>query len=159
MSGARLTVAFVIAALALLVVPALGAADSSSSVRFFRTEAKDTYCVWTYVAGSSPSTVTCSSRVPLSRPTPKGPPKRCIGDPGNGLLVSHRGRANGFCLSQSPFVGPTGRQFVGFRILRYGTTMRLPGIHCHAVSRAVGIRCVNAVGHGFSMGSGNWRLF
>jgi hypothetical protein len=146
-------------AVVLVSVQAASAGSGVGDVRFFRTEAKDTYCVASFYPGSSPSTITCSSRVPLARPTPKGPPNQCIGDPGNGLLVNHRGRAHGYCTSQSPFAGPTGRNYVGFHVLRYGKTMSFHSIHCHAVSRKLGIRCVNAVGHGFRMGGGTWRLF
>ncbi len=148
----RLVCLIAVLSACLVATEVAAAASDSGSVRQFRTQAKDTYCVATYFPGSSPPTVTCSSKVPLNPPTPKGPPKQCIGDPGNGLIVNHRGRARGFCLSQSPFVGP-------FAVLPYGKTIRFHGIHCHAVSQAIGIRCVNAVGHGFSMGSGNWRLF
>jgi hypothetical protein len=148
-----------VAALALAVVPAATAGSGTGDVRFFRTAAKDTYCTASFFPGSSPASVSCSSRVPLARPTPKGPPRQCIGDPGNALLVGHRGRARGLCLSQSPFAGPTGRNYVGFHVLRYGKTMAFHGIHCHAVSPKLGIRCVNATGHGFRMGGGTWRLF
>ena len=44
-------------------------------------------------------------------------------------------------------------------VLAYGKAMAFHGIHCHAVSPKLGIRCVNAVGHGFRMGGGTWRLF
>ena len=57
-------------------------------------------------------------------------------------------------LSQSPFAGPSGRNYVGFHVLAYGKTA-FHGIHCHAVSPKLGIRCVNAVGHGFRMGRGH----
>ena len=146
-------------ALFLALAQSASAGSGVGDVRFFRTAAKDTYCTANFFPGSSPAAVSCSSRVPLLRPTPKGPPRQCIGDPGNALLVNHRGRARGMCLSQSPFAGPSGRNYVGFHVLAYGKTMAFHGIHCHAVSPKLGIRCVNAVGHGFRMGGGTWRLF
>jgi hypothetical protein len=61
-----------------------------------------------------------------------------------------RGRARGICLSENPIAPPV-------RLLRYGHTIQLGGIACLAVSKRIGIRCENAVGHWFAMSPFGWR--
>ena len=80
------------------------------------------------------------------------PPCTDFGDPGGGLAMSARTRVTGICLSENPIAPPV-------KLLRYGHSIRLGGIGCRAVSRQVGIRCVNAVGHGFTMSPFGWRRF
>jgi hypothetical protein len=75
-----------------------------------------------------------------------------FGDPGGGLAMSARRRATGICLSENPIAPPV-------KLLRYGHSISLGGISCRAVSKQVGIRCVNAVGHGFTMSPFGWRRF
>ena len=143
----RMAVALLALAVAALF-PAVASAGFKS--KSFKTPGGAVQCVLT-AEDHSRASVLCIARL---RPgVPSFPILRCdAGDPGLGLALSARGRATGICLSENPIAPPV-------RLFRYGHTIRHGGISCRVVSKRVGVRCVNAVGHGFTMSPFGWRRF
>jgi hypothetical protein len=124
-----------LAAAAALALLALGAeAASARTDEFFRTPSKNIRC------GYFARQLRCDIASGL-RPLPSKPTS-CDFDWGQTYFLSRTGRAAIGCVSDSVF-SPTAR------VLSYGTTWRKGGITCR--SRATGLRCMNAIGHGFVM--------
>jgi hypothetical protein len=65
-------------------------------------------------------------------------PRSCEFDWGSSIGMSRRGRVKFRCVSDSEF---------NTRVLKYGRTLHIGPFTCR--SRRTGLRCTNAVGHGF----------
>ena len=138
-------------ALAFLSVAALAhSAFGKAYVTSFRTPSGNIGCVFSEgFTGDSVATIRCDIR---SRLVPEpSPPKGCRLDSGDSLEITRfAGRAILVCHGDTA-IDPRSR------VLAYGHTFRRHGVSC--VSRAVGITCTNARGHGFFMSRQSWRVF
>jgi hypothetical protein len=122
---------------ALVLVAALALAAPAGAARpdeFFRTPSKNIRC------GYFAAVLRCDIATGLRPLPPK--PATCDFDWGQTYVLQRSGRTTIGCVSDSVF-SPTAR------VLTYGTTWRKGGLVCR--SRATGLRCANASGHGFFM--------
>jgi hypothetical protein len=143
--------AALIAVLAVLVAATAASAGSAApAIKSFKLQGGKVECV--VVGGSAPSAgVLCVALLePGVKPFPK--PVCDAGDPGGGLSIGLTGKATGICLSENPFVPPV-------KLLAYGSLVTIGGMSCAAISKAVGVRCENATGHGFRMSPTGWKRF
>jgi Family of unknown function (DUF6636) len=114
---------------------AVGAqAMAARPAEFFRTPSKNIRC------GYFAAQLRCDIASGLRPLPPK--PASCDFDWGQTYFLTGRGRTVLGCVSDSVF-SPTAR------VLGYGTPWHKGGIVCR--SRATGLRCTNASGHGFFM--------
>lgn len=140
--------------LATLSVSALLAGSASATVRAsivvqFRTPTGNIGCAYSAgLAGAEAPTVRCDIRSRL-RPEPK-PPASCRLDYGDSIQVARTGRAVLVCHGDTA-IDPRSR------VIAYGHLFRRGGIGC--VSRATGLTCSNATGHGFFLSRQSWRIF
>lgn len=143
----RLAATLVAVAVVAATASIAAGAQSSSTVKFFRTAGTGAYCVIFADPQAPPPFLQCAVKVKLPRPTPR--PRGCPFDSGFGFTLYRRGPAQGICASNSPASGGP------FRVLRVGQRFEFSNFHCLATP--VGVRCVNPVGRGFVLGAAGWR--
>ena len=124
--------AAVLAAILLVLVPA---ADAGTFVSF-RTPSGNIGCVYTSNLG--PGSLRCDIRSGLKPRPPR--PSGCDLDWGDSYELDRTGRAHVTCHGDTAILPRA-------RVLRYGSTWARGGFVCR--SRASGLRCRNASGHGF----------
>lgn len=147
----RATVLALVAVLgaSLALSTAAGAASHKAVVLQFRTPTGNIGCAFSEgLTGDLTPTIRCDIRSRLV-PEPR-PPKGCQLDSGDSIQITRFGNAILVCHGDTA-IDPQSR------ILAYGHTFRRDGVGC--VSRAVGITCTNARGHGFFMSRQSWRIF
>ena len=134
---------------ALVVCTAASSASRTAVVLQFRTPTGNIGCAFSSgLEGDETPTIRCDIRSRL-QPPPK-PPKGCQLDSGDSIQITRFGRAILVCHGDTA-IDPHSR------VLAYGHMFRRDGVGC--VSRAVGITCTNARGHGFFMSRQSWRIF
>ena len=149
---ARLLPVALVATLAVLLgLVATASAGSAPPTRAIKLPGGKVQCVLAGGTGNQGGALCIATLNSGVKPFPK---KNCngTGDTGGGLGMTARGRATGICLSENPFQPPV-------KVLAYGTLIRLGNVSCAAVSRAVGMRCKNAGGHGWTMSPTGWTRF
>ena len=119
---------------------------AEAATDYFETPSRNIACGWFSGSGGS---LRCEI-LSLLRPMPPRPAS-CDVDWGYGLSLGRTGRAHVLC------AGDTIRRTGRVRILAYGRTWRRGGFSC--TSARVGLRCVNASGHGFFLSRERWRRF
>jgi len=131
-------------ALALLpfLVAALAAASASAApsagIQLFKTPSGNIGCIYAAAAPGLPANLRCDIRSGL-RPKP-GRPAGCDLDYGDSYALLKFGRTLVTCHGDTA-LDPHAP------VLAYGKTWRRNGFSC--TSRAIGLRCSNASGHGF----------
>ncbi len=137
-----------LSALTLLAGTASATAGAPVVVQF-RTPTGNIGCAYSAgLDGAEAPTVRCDIRSRL-RPEPKAPAS-CRLDYGDSIQVTRTGRAVLVCHGDTA-IDPRSR------VIAYGHLFRRGGIGC--VSRATGLTCSNATGHGFFLSRQSWRIF
>jgi hypothetical protein len=129
-----------LAGVALFLALGVGSASAKSSSAFFQTPSKNIGCIYVnpFAAGDKPY-LRCDIGGGLHPLPPR--PRNCDLDWGYGYAMSGPGgRATPFC------AGDTAHD-PRAPILQYGRTWKKGPFRC--LSRSVGLRCANSVGHGF----------
>jgi hypothetical protein len=143
---ARPVAVLVVAAL-VVVVGAAGLAQARGfRIARFRMPSNNIFCG--AVTGSGAPYLRCEIRSGL-RPLPPRP-RTCKFDWGAGYLLARRGRARVLCISDTIASSSA-------PVLRYRRTWHRAGFTCR--SRITGLRCRNAVGHGFFLSRERSRAF
>jgi hypothetical protein len=128
-------VAVVLSAFLLGIGP--GPALGSSGADAFRLPSGDVYCAYAHYS-FGPKALRCEIRSGVKPLPPK--PAWCDVDWGGGFSLSQTGIAHVLCAGDTVYDPKA-------RMLAYGTTWTGGGFSC--TSRATGLRCTNARGHGF----------
>ena len=137
------------AVLAVFGAAIAGAQAHASTVVLFRTPSGNIGCVYSAgLSGNAAPSLRCDIRSRL-HPEPR-PLRGCPLNSGDSLQISRLGRASLVCHGDTA-IDP------GAPVLAYGRTWQRGGITC--LSQAVGLRCANAVGHGFFLSRQSWRVF
>ena len=124
-------------ALAAVLISLSVAPTASARLVEFRTPSGNIGCIGETVRADN--NIRCDIRSRSWSPPPR--PKSCRLDWGQGLSLNRLGRARYVCAGDTALnTGPK---------LAYGATRRIGSIVC--VSRASGLTCTNAAGHGFRM--------
>ena len=128
--------------LAFLVVALAAAASAAATpgIVEFRTPSGNIGCIYASAFQSFPASVRCDIRSGL-KPKP-GQPKNCHLNYGDSFTLPKTGRAVVTCHGDTT-LDPHAP------VLGYGKTWRRNGFTC--TSKAIGLRCTNASGHGFFM--------
>jgi hypothetical protein len=138
-----LAVATVVAVTAL---PA--SAHSGFTLYSFRTPSKNIYCLYNSADSTTPAFLRCDIRSHL-RPAPR--PHSCVeGAYGESVGMTKTSAAHVLCISDSVYDAKA-------RVLAYGMRWSRDGFRC--TSRAVGLTCTNARGHGFFLSRESWKVY
>ncbi len=120
------------------IIGTLGAtAAADAKLVGFSSPSGNIGCMGDTGGGNAINEVRCDINAHSYRPPAK--PRSCDFDWGGGFHVARRGRAGWNCVSDT-VLGSKNK-------LAYGTSRRIGGITCK--STRAGMRCTNAVGHGF----------
>jgi hypothetical protein len=133
-----------VAAVAIAIVPAAGAAPISKSVQFQNSSANVTCGVEIHAPSQPATEVLCSAK---GIPAPK---RKGIGDPGF-VQLAVLGRPQVLRLSQDSFVAAKPAT------LARGRLWNQLGVSCHVALTTV--MCFNGANHGFVIGNGHYKSF
>ena len=141
-----------LAFLAAAILAALTALPASAQTGFalvsFRTPSKNIYCLYNSTDSTTPAFLRCDIRSHL-RPAPR--PHSCVeGEYGASVGMTKTSAAHVLCISDSVYNAKA-------RVLAYGTSWSRDGFRC--TSRAVGLTCTNARGHGFFLSRESWKVY
>jgi hypothetical protein len=137
----------VLAGVAALVLA--GAAAATPGIGFFRTPTGNIGCVYAAPGAGLPAAyLRCDIRSGL-RPRPARP-KGCDLDWGDSVELRRTGRTLVTCHGDTA-LDPHAP------VLTYGKSFVRPGFKC--VSKATGLTCTNAAGHGFFLSRERWSSF
>jgi hypothetical protein len=147
MAAVRLAACFLVSAAAFGLAAGVGAAKQSG-VGFFKTPSGNIGCVYASAAAGIAASLRCDIRSGL-KPKP-GRPKGCDLDYGDSLEILKTGRTTVVCHGDTA-LDPRAA------VLGYGKVWHRDGFTCS--SKAVGLRCSNASGHGFFLSRERWFRF
>jgi hypothetical protein len=137
-------VAFLVWLAILALVPAVAGADGS--LVSFQTPSKRIGCLYSHLSGEK-ATLRCDV-VDVVRP--KAKPKSCELDYGSAFGLGPTGKGRWLCVGDT-VLDPKAK------VLAYGRTRTLGPFRC--LSRASGLRCATAAGHGFEVSRTRQRVF
>jgi hypothetical protein len=147
MGSVRLAAVLVAAFAAVGLVAGLATARPSS-IAFFKTPSGNIGCIYASAEPGIAASLRCDIRSGLKPKPPR--PKRCDLDYGDSLEILKTGRTIVVCHGDTA-LDPHAL------VLGYGRVWRRDGFTCS--SKAIGLRCSNARGHGFFLSRGHWYRF
>src|SRR5438094_6149281 len=136
--------AVVVAGVVLGLSVTAGAGARPNALVSFRMPSKNIFCMY----DSSYAYLRCDINSGLRPRPPK--PASCEFDWGGSVNMRRGGRSHVGCVSDSVYSSTA-------RVLRYGTTWKRGGFTC--TSRAAGLTCRNASGHGWFLSRQHSRPF
>jgi len=123
---------------------------AAAGIVLFQTPSKNIGCAYLpAISRGDVPTLRCEIRSGL-KPLPSHRRRCIVGDFGQAVEMTPRGRARAVCISDTV-------RDPSARVLRDGRSFRVGGFQC--TSRRTGLRCINATGHGWFLSGQRSILF